>query len=343
MTGAYYNEWEPYPAQWLRNLIAAGLIPAGDVDERSICDVQPDDLRGYVQCHWFAGLGGWAYAARLAGWPDDRPIWTGSCPCQPYSVAGKGKGADDKRHLWPDFFRLIRAARPAVVIGEQVAAAIGKGWLDGVCSDLEGIGYACGAAVVPACAVNTPHRRDRLWFVADANCQRSQILQGQSSNTCQEQPPAIGDGRCSDVANADSHRFEAGCSITETLGYGCSSDADGGSSPLADSLRGGCAGRSQNQIGYAQQRNAVERPGAWDDAEWLDCADGKRRRVKPGICLLVDGFSGRVAVQRATKQGKAEIQEAHWYNRVGALQALGNAIVPQLGAEIIKAYLECRP
>ena len=166
----YYNEFEPYAAEWLRNLIKEGQIPDGEVDTRSILDVAPDDLRGFVQCHFFAGIGGWAYAARLAGWPDDRPLWTGSAPCQPFSSAGKQKGQADERHLWPVFFGLIRACRPPVVMGEQVAAAVGKDWLDGVSSDLEGIGYACGAVVVPACAVDAPHRRDRLWFVAD--CER---------------------------------------------------------------------------------------------------------------------------------------------------------------------------
>jgi DNA (cytosine-5)-methyltransferase 1 len=165
---AYYNEIDPYAAQWLRNLIEAGHIAPGDVDERSIADVRPDDLAGYTQCHFFAGIGGWSLAARLAGWPDDRPLWTGSCPCQPFSVAGKQEGQADERHLWPVFFALINSRRPDVVMGEQVAAAVGKHWLDGVYSDLEGIGYACGAAVVPACAVDAPHRRDRLWFVADA-------------------------------------------------------------------------------------------------------------------------------------------------------------------------------
>lgn len=165
---AYYNEIDPYAAQWLRNLIAKNLIAPGDVDERSIVDVQPDDLKGYTQCHFFAGIGGWSYAARLAGYPDDRELWTGSEPCQPYSVAGKGLGEADERYLRPYVHRLIAARRPRVYMGEQVAAAAGKDWLDRVHNDMESIVYSCWSVVVPACAVDTPHRRDRLWFVADA-------------------------------------------------------------------------------------------------------------------------------------------------------------------------------
>lgn len=177
----YYNEYEPYAAEWLRNLIKKGLIPNGEVDTRSILNVSPDDLRGFSQCHFFAGLGGWAYAGRLAGWPDDRPLWTGSAPCQPFSTAGQQKGTADERHLWPVFFGLIRACRPPVVMGEQVAAAVGKDWLDGVSTDLEGIGYACGAVVVPACAVDAPHRRDRLWFVAHTGDHRAGRISGAPS------------------------------------------------------------------------------------------------------------------------------------------------------------------
>lgn len=167
---AYYNEIDPYCAQWLRNLMLDGLIPYGDVDERSIVDVTADDLKGYTQCHFFAGLGGWAYALRLAGWGEGREVWTGSCPCQPFSVAGKQKGFADERHLWPIWFNLIRQRRPAVVFGEQVASS--KVWLDGVYADLETKGYAVGSAVLPACAVDAPHKRDRLWFVADARGER---------------------------------------------------------------------------------------------------------------------------------------------------------------------------
>ena len=95
----YYNDNDPFAAQWLRNLVSAGLLPAGDVDDRSIKEVRPDDLKGYEQCHFFAGIGGWPYALGLSGWPGDRSVWTGSCPCQPLSGAGQHKGHADERHL----------------------------------------------------------------------------------------------------------------------------------------------------------------------------------------------------------------------------------------------------
>lgn len=165
---AYYNEIDPYAAQWLRNLVSAGHIAPGDVDERSIVDVRGDDLRGYTQCHFFAGIGGWSYALRLAGWPDDRPVWTGSCPCQPFSVAGKQGGFADERHLWPEFYRLIDQRRPTTVFGEQVTGGAGLRWLDVVSNDMERNGYSFGTSVLPALCVGAPHRRPRSWFVANA-------------------------------------------------------------------------------------------------------------------------------------------------------------------------------
>ena len=167
---AYYNEIEPYCAQWLRNLIGAGLIAPGEVDERSIVDVRGDDLRSFTQCHFFAGIAGWSYALRLAGWEDDRPVWTGSCPCQPLSSAGQRKGHADERHLWPAFHRLIAERRPATVFGEQVASKDGREWLAGVRADLEVLGYACGAADLCAAGVSAPHIRQRLFWMADSMC-----------------------------------------------------------------------------------------------------------------------------------------------------------------------------
>ena len=166
MAAAYYNEIDPKAAAWLRELIAQGHIAPGTVDERDIQDVRPDELVGFTQCHFFAGIGGWSYALRLAGWPDDRPVWTGSCPCQPFSAAGKRAGFADERHLWPAWFWLIEQRRPGVVFGEQVASPDGLKWFDLVSTDMEGAGYACAAFDLGAAGVGAPNIRQRLWFMA---------------------------------------------------------------------------------------------------------------------------------------------------------------------------------
>jgi len=314
----YYNEWDKYAVSWLRNLIDAGHLPAGEVDERSITDVSPGDLAGFTQCHFFAGIGGWSLAARLAGWPEDRELWTGSPPCQPFSVAGKQLGQDDSRHLWPHYFRLIAARRPAVLMGEQVAAAVGKNWLDGVHADLEGIGYSCGAAVVPACAVNAPHRRDRLWFVADARSQRSQTrLSGSIEG--HEGFAGISDDRGGEgsMANASGGRCAGSFDRqgeqsrgAEAVGAGEGDVAD------AESLR--WEGRDlRGETGL--QAHGTSEGGAWDRHAWIIGHDGKARRVEPSIRLLAHGVPGRV----------------------GRLRAYGNAICVPLAAEVIGAYMDC--
>jgi DNA (cytosine-5)-methyltransferase 1 len=170
---AYYNEIDPYCAKWLRNLIDAGHIAPGVVDERSIVDVRPDDLAGYRQCHFFAGIGGWSYALRLAGFRDDKRCWTASLPCQPFSVASvhpktAAKGQADDRHLLPIFLPLVAECRPPIIFGEQVRNAIKWGWLDEAFGALEQLDYACGAIVAPALSVGARHERKRIYWVADA-------------------------------------------------------------------------------------------------------------------------------------------------------------------------------
>ncbi|WP_045958291.1 DNA cytosine methyltransferase [Xenorhabdus poinarii] len=183
---AYYNEIDPYAAQWLRNLIAAGHIAPGDVDERSIEDVKPDDLRNYTQCHFFAEIGVWSYALRNAGWPDDKPVWTGSCPCQPFSAAGSGGGFTDERHLWPHFHYLIEQCRPRVVFGEQVASNDGLNWFDLAQTDLEGTGYTSAAVDLCAAGIGAPHIRQRLYWVGHTNNEMSQRCRGHSELIHQE-------------------------------------------------------------------------------------------------------------------------------------------------------------
>jgi DNA (cytosine-5)-methyltransferase 1 len=184
---AFYNEHDPIAAAWLRELIREGHIAPGVVDDRDIQALKGDDLVGFTQVHLFAGVGGWSLALRLAGWPDSRPVVTGSCPCQPWSDGnvwqGGGRGADDHRHLWPDMHRLIREGRErrqpcfGVIFGEQVTGAIRKGWLDGVLSELEDEGYACGAIVLPACSVGARHERKRIYWCADAGGERREGYQ----------------------------------------------------------------------------------------------------------------------------------------------------------------------
>ena len=207
---AYYNEIEPYAAEWLRNLIKVGLIAPGDVDERSIEDVCPDDLRGYTQCHFFAGIGGWSYALRLAGIPDNRPIWTGSCPCQPFSAAGKGRGFADERHLWPAWHWLIRQCRPERIVGEQVASNLA--WLDLVQGDLEGESYTVGATIVGAHSVSAPHIRQRLYWVAHYHHQGRSLERGGWVLDRERQTL----GHDSDGCGADVWVDDAACSRART-------------------------------------------------------------------------------------------------------------------------------
>jgi len=328
---AYYNEIEPYAAEWLRNLIKAGHIPDGEVDTRSIIDVAPDDLRGFTQCHFFAGIGGWGHALRLAGWPDDRPIWTGSCPCQPFSVAGKGAGVDDPRHLWPHFHRLIAACRPPVVMGEQVAGQAGYGWLDGVRADLAREGYASRGVDIPACSVDAPHIRQRLYWVA-TDLANTGHMRGRDRPQSGEQElsPPSGSGSTTVAlvhpASAGLEGFGYAGGLAESgvrqksivvSGEGCGDGdmADADSRRQSFSLD---AGERAAGVGSPQPSR---HSGFWFDHIWLTGSDGKSRRSKPGLPLLAHGIS----------------------NRVGRLRAYGNAIVPQVAAEVIAAFMECQP
>jgi DNA (cytosine-5)-methyltransferase 1 len=305
---AYYNEHDPYAAQWLRNLIKAGHIADGEVDERSIEDVRPSDLAGFTQCHFFAGVGGWPHASRLAGWPDDRPVWTGSCPCQSFSFAGKGAGFSDERHLWPAWHNLIVQCSPSIIFGEQVDAAIRFGWLDLVQTDLEALGYAFGSAIIPAAGVGAPHGRHRIFFVADADHKRLQGRGRAKLRQCADERPAGKGGDTLRLADADMPDQDSG-------------RAPSREQPLCDE-RSGCAGTvdhtesEQARVSrLARERRATG--GHWADADWLPCQGGKWRPIEPGTFPLAHGIPGRM----------------------GRLRAYGNAIVPQVAEAFIRAAL----
>lgn len=317
--GAYYNEIDKFAANWLRNLIRDGHLPEGDVDERSIVDVRPADLRGYHSCHFFAGIGGWPYALRLAG--DDRPAWTGSCPCQPFSAAGKGDGAADERHLWPAWFNLIRECRPERIFGEQVSAAIRLGWLDGVFTDLELAGYTTGAAVLGAHSVGAPHIRQRLYWVAYAASARrddarehergSSLLSARS-----EQCGATGGLADAERPERRAHHEHDELSGGREQATGGSRGSREGAGRVGDTDDAGPQGRLQR--GHcASQRTA------WETSVVIECGDGKQRRIPAERALfpLVDGLQS---------------------GRVGILRGAGNAIVPQVAAEFIRASEEAK-
>jgi DNA (cytosine-5)-methyltransferase 1 len=227
----------------------------------------------------FSGIGGFALAAkwngyRTVGFCDNEPyaqavlrkhwpevpchkdirevrgdlyagvtLLTGGFPCQPFSVAGKQRGKDDNRYLWPEMLRVIREARPAWIIGENVAGIVNLA-LDTVCADLEAEGYEVEPIIIPACGVEAPHKRDRIWIVANAEQQGRQ-------------------GRIQGRENQEREDFEG---------------------------HAGCGGSARGESG---------------EAVWP---------TEPNVGRLADGISARVA----------------------KLKALGNAIVPQVAAEIIR-------
>lgn len=314
---AYYNDNDPRTAVWLRELISVGLITAGEVDERSIADVQPSDLKRFDRVHLFAGIGGWDYALQLAGWSG--PVWTGSCPCQPFSVAGKRAGTADKRHLWPEMFRLIRECRPAIVFGEQVEGAVRLGWFDGVFADLEGAGYACAAAVLGAHSVGAPHIRQRLYWLANTECAKRGNPREPGCSDATETSEARNQLRRCGTDGRMGNSQGRGTLSTKQCRQWRIAQQNGG---LGNAGGQGLPGWPGEPRYDGQECPPAERAGcdAWSDSIPILCRDGKQRRIplEPALFPLSDGFSG---------------------SRVGLLRGAGNAIVPQVAAEFVKAYM----
>ena len=260
----YYNEVDKGKAAWLRELIKAGVVANGEVDERDVRDVAPADLVGFVQCHFFAGIGVWSYALRQAGLEDDRPVWTGSCPCQSFSTAGKRKGFADERHLWPFWFWLIKQREPECVFGEQVASSDALAWLDLVSADLEGEGYAIGANDLCAAGFGAPHPRQRFYWVAHARHTKPS-------------------GRQHDAGRDERFALHV-------------APSRGGNGRLAQPTREQRSrpAKGAKPPGRALPTNGGVLGGYWGNAEWIECTDGKVRPVEPGSFPLAHGAPARV-------------------------------------------------
>lgn len=215
-------------------------------------------------------------------------ILTGGFPCQPFSQAGRRKGTDDDRYLWPEMLRIIREFKPKWVIAENVRGllTLQQGVVfEQVCADLEASGYEVQPLIIPAVAVNAPHRRDRVWFIAHRKDERSGGRAGQES---------IKKGRAVRSENKG------------LLGYTSNSNGQ-----RLQRMRNEQNSQGQNRLQGGQKFG-------WD-ANWIEAATE--------LCSLDDGLPVELDGLKLTKAGHRNAQ----------LKAYGNAIVPQVAIEIMKA------
>jgi DNA (cytosine-5)-methyltransferase 1 len=339
MGRVYYNDNDDFVCAALEQLMRDGLIPHGDVDNRSILDVKASDLTGYTQCHFFAGAGGWALALALAGVSTDRPIWTGSCPCQPLSLAGSRKGHADERHLWPAFCQLISERRPPTVLGEQVASKDGLEWFAGVRADLEGDRYACGAINLCSAGAGAPHIRYRNYWVADSYGWREG--DGELQRSGQQRLVAQNGG--SRIFMGDTENLNGG-------GQTRNARSAGRAARICRSKSERCGPGPHRQCRTARTMRGVAIPPKQLAAQYrgrsgfIVCRDGKSRRIPigPEIESLFFGMAHGIpgGVERLSAKSCFPVTAEKIENRLGILRVFGNAIDPILAAMFIECALE---
>ena len=265
-------------------------------------------------------------------------LLTGGYPCQPFSSAGLRRGEKDDRHLWPEMLRIIQESRPHWVLAENVAGHISMG-LDEVLSNLERENYACQPFVIPACAKDAHHRRDRVWIVGNANTKRHSPKQGYGKTDETEQ------FRFSGTSSSASNReeivafntdFKHECQIKKVSERGTDSSRI---CHVPDSSSRRCEEResetkSHPRLNCESQRNGedvsnsngIRCINALERQEKVRQSNGENQSRKIGPYWGAEPNVGRVA---------------HGIpNRVDRLRGLGNAIVPQVAYEIIKAMIE---
>lgn len=296
----------------------------------------------------FSGIGGFDLAAEWAGWtnafnceidpfcrkvlkyhfPDaeqygdirttDFTIWrdridvlTGGFPCQPFSLAGKRKGTEDDRYLWPEMLRVIRTVRPRWVVGENVFGIVN--WSEGmvfdkVCSDLEAAGYEVQPYIIPACGVGAPHRRDRCWFVAharsDGGSEETEQQFGAHAQNNEQSEPLLGNGASAHCTDAGIETMREGQDGVHAVGT--ASDTDCGRLSIARETWGRQSGFKDGCI-----------ISNWDDFP-----------TQSPVCSRNDGIPG----------GLAGFSFPAW--RRESIKACGNAIVPQVALQIFETIKE---
>lgn len=246
-------------------------------------------------------------------WGDKKPfILTGGFPCQPFSQAGRRKGTDDNRYLWPEMFRVIQLEKPKWIIAENVSglATWNEGMvLETVCSDLEGEKYEVQPFIVPACAVGAPHRRDRIWIVANADDGRQR---GEERNS---------------IAKED--RIQA---------FNREKDSTAGEFERADCNGEALQSNSNTRCKHGEQRCAERLEASEKERE--TCAEADKRRgehfwerdwKEVALATCYDGVDDGLS----RRMGDTIISGSRW--RKEALKAYGNAIVPQVVEMIMRA------
>ena len=327
----YYNEFDKENAEWLRQLMRDGLITKGEVDERSIVDVDARDVMGFDRVHWFAGIGTWDYCLNESGW-GERKVWTASLPCQPFSSAGKQLGKADERHLLPHFLNLVRECRPDTIYGEQVPGAIRHGWLDDLQTSMEAEGYAVGHCVFGAHSTGAPHIRQRLYWVANASGAR---LERRSRTERSYQQLAWSDGMVCWIGNSQHKQHEGSVS-----GFREKSCEDGEWAPSEFTGSGEISGMefaASEQMGIPGRPRERRKTGI----DWIACRDGKYRPIKSRIKPLVDGPSRGMV--HSGDQGKEDIKPNESDEaRAMRIRGYGNAIVAGCAIEFISTFMEYR-
>ena len=320
----YHNDNEKSCVRWLHHLMNEKFIPEGIIDGRSITEIKPDEIKNFTQCHFFAGIGGWSEALRLAGWDSDKPIWTASCPCQPFSVAGARRSERDERHLWPVLFDLIRECLPSVIVGEQVASNLGRDWLSAVFADLETLGYRVAGADLCSASIGAVHIRQRLYWVAYAQCRPAERHGLQVAGTESEITGKIrqgtqrirndsGDGSNLDgMADLESNKQRERPDTDELQSWNSAGDSK--ASRVENTKKGKRGVRPCKTIKEKQEQIGGSGLCIWKNIEWIRCADKKSRPIEPGILPVAYGVSGRV----------------------DAIKGYGNSIDPYLAGKFLK-------